>query len=136
MAKQDSTQPEKKEFNHNKASYHRPFRWTRDPVNDFPMAEFVETTLDVCLGVGLCLELVSESETARDQNRDADAGEEVPPSLDVPDTSRLLRLSIVATRMLATLAERRIDWINEYGEKYLAERRPWPAKTGSSAERQ
>ena len=96
------------------AAAHVAFSHLHDSVKDDPDAQFAATTMDIARGIGLCLEMVTNSDLAREMNADADAADEDLPLLDPADTYILTRFAISSAKLLADHAEDRITWLNEY----------------------
>lgn len=96
------------------AAAHQPFSFLHDSLQYDPGAQFVAVTMDIAQGIKLCLEVANSSTLARAMNVDADAGEEDLPLLDVTDTDRIMRLAAAAAHLLATHAEKHIEWLNEH----------------------
>jgi hypothetical protein len=92
---------------------HRPFSWLHSSFRHDRQAEFVAKTFDICLGIGLCIELVHSSDLVRLHNLDADPGDEDSPILTVSDTERLLQFAQASAELLASKAEQHIEWLNE-----------------------
>ena len=84
---------------------HQAFSWLHSSLQNNPNAQFAALTMDFARGIRTCLELVQMSELDRTT--------EVTPCLDINDTERLLRLSIVCAAHLGDLAEFRIDAIEK-----------------------
>lgn len=80
-------------------------------------AQFAAATMDIARGIGVCLEMASNSDLARETNTDADPADEDLPVLDPVDTYILTRFAISAARLLAEHANDRITWLNEYRVK-------------------
>lgn len=99
------------------AAFHVPFSHLDHRLKDDQDAQFAATTMDIARGIGLCLEMVANSDLARETNTDADLGDEDLPLLDPVDTYLLTRLVISSARLLAYQAEDRITWLNEYRAK-------------------
>lgn len=116
MTKANSTQSTKFDSS---ACSHKPFSWIYEDAKDFPMANFVSLTMDVCNGIKTCLELVNTNSLERDYNHDADPGTEALPPLSPAEESNLLRLSMAVSTLLQHEAERTIAWINKYGPEKL-----------------
>jgi len=98
---------------------HQPFSWIDEAARDYPMADFVALTVDVCNGIHTCLEIVNSSSHERTSTADAAPGEEALPAVTVFDAENLLRLSIATTRLLRASAEQHINWINEHAPARL-----------------
>ena len=98
---------------------HQPFSWLADDVTDYPMADFLELTMDICDGVHSCLEIVHLSDLIRSENDDRIAENVELPAVNANDAAKLQRLSIGAIRMLRDSAARHIDWINANGAEQL-----------------
>lgn len=99
------------------AAAHVAFSHLHDSVKDDPDAQFAATTMDIARGIGLCLEMVSNSDLAREMNSDAEPTDEDLPLLDPVDTYLLARFAISSARLLADHAEGHIKWLNEYRAK-------------------
>ena len=93
---------------------HEPHSWLNGDAKYDPAARLAALTMDVCDGIETCLGLVHSSDIQRQMNTDADAGQEVPPTLNTNDTERLLRLAMVTVRMLASASEKTIDRANKH----------------------
>ena len=93
---------------------HQPFSFLHSSLQHDPGAQFVAVAMYIAQGVKLCLEMANSSTLARAMNLDADAGEEDLPLLDVTDTDRIMRLAAAAAHLLATHAEKHIEWLNEH----------------------
>ena len=61
-------------------------------------------TVDICQGVKTCIDLAQVS--------NADRGTDTLPMLDINATERLLRLAWMSSRILAEMAEGRIDGLS------------------------
>lgn len=96
------------------AAAHKPFLFLHDSLKYDQAAQFVAVTMDIAQGIKLCLELASNSTLTRAMNLDADAGEEDLPLLDATDTDRIMRLAAAAAHLLASHAEKHIEWLNEH----------------------
>lgn len=96
------------------AAAHQPFSFLHSSLQHDPGAQFVAVAMYIAQGVKLCLEMANSSTLARVMNLDADAGEEDLPLLDVTDTDRIMRLAAAAAHLLATHAEKHIEWLNEH----------------------
>lgn len=96
------------------AAAHQPFSFLHGSLQYDPSAQFVAVAMDIAQGVKVCLEMANSSALARAMNLDADAGEEDLPLLDVTDTDRVMRLAAAAAQLLATHAEKHIEWLNEH----------------------
>lgn len=105
------------EFQPGIGAVHRQFSWLCGIAKDTDHGKLAELTMDVCRGIRTCLELVNSSELERVHNTDADPRGESPPILDVVDTDHLLRLAIVASKLLGDEAERRIFRMNEQADR-------------------
>ena len=99
------------------AAVHVPFSFLRASLKADQDAQFVATTMDIARGIGLCLEMASNSDLVRTMNADADAGDEELPLLDPASTDFLMRFATSAAKLLAEHAEGRIKWLNEYRAK-------------------
>ena len=102
-----------------KNAAHQPFSWMDPAVIDYPTADFVALTRDVCAGIQTCLEIVNSSDLERKANADASHGEEVLPAATSHDAENLLRMAIGTSKLLLDLAEQKINWINTYGAGHL-----------------
>src|SRR5438445_13658498 len=102
-----------------KLAVHQPFTWLADEVADYPMADFLELTMDICDGVHCCLEIVYLSDLIRSENDDRIAENVELPAVNANDAAKLQRLAIGAIRMLRNSAARKIDWINAHGAEQL-----------------
>lgn len=110
---------------------HQPFSWFSKEAKDYPMAEFVGLTIDVCNGIQTCLELINTSDLDRQAAED---GGDVTPAINTQDSSYLLRLAIATSKLMSHEAERRIAWINEYGPRKLeAERQAHERKNDDAS---
>ncbi len=86
---------------------HKPFSWLVDGAKDDPHARFAAMTMDICQGVGTCLELVHTS------SLDSDDG----PTLGQHDTDRLLRMAVASMKLLSDSAESTIEYMNKRAAK-------------------
>lgn len=93
--------------NNLKNSVHQPFSWLRDDVQTSPLTDFVETTLDISLGLETCLNLAFSSELER-------SDPEGRPTLNLAETHNVLRLAIAANKLLHMEASSKIQWLNKY----------------------
>jgi hypothetical protein len=82
---------------------HKPFSWLVGDAKDDQGARFAALTMDICQGVGTCLELVHTS------SLDSDDG----PTLGQHDTDRLLRMAVASMRLLSDSAESSIEHMNK-----------------------
>ncbi|AQR70078.1 hypothetical protein BZG29_18395 [Janthinobacterium sp. LM6] len=96
------------------AAFHVPFSHLDHRLKDDQDAQFAAITMDIARGIGVCLEIASNSDLAREMNADADPADEDLPVLGPVDTYILTRFAISAARLLADQAEDRITWMNEY----------------------
>jgi hypothetical protein len=101
-------------------SVHQDFSWLNDAAKNFPTANFVELTRDICLGIQTCLNIVNTSNLERLHNEDAKPGEQCIPAINSYECEALLRLSIASSSLLHKASERTIDWINEFGPEKIA----------------
>lgn len=99
------------------AAFHVPFSHLEQRLKDDQDAQFAAATMDIARGIGVCLEMASNSDLARETNTDADPADEDLPVLDPIDTYILTRFAISAAKLLADRAEDRITWLNEYRAK-------------------
>ena len=106
------------QLDHNSA-IHRPFSWLRDDVKDYPMADFIALTMDICGGIQTCLEIIHASDLARSSNADLDPEDTEVPTVNAYDATKLLRQSIASAALLQEIAAKKIDWINTYGAVHL-----------------
>jgi hypothetical protein len=93
-------------------AHHQAFSWLHTSRPNDRGAALAATTLDVCQGIALCVEIVHSSDLTRLHNNDADPGEEAVPTLGAYDTDRLLRLAKSAAELMAAYAEDHIEWLN------------------------
>lgn len=98
-------------------AFHVPFSHLDLRLKHDQDAQFAATTMDIARGIGLCLEMVSNSDLAREMNSDAEPTDEDLPLLDPVDTYLLARFAISSARLLADHAEGHIKWLNEYRAK-------------------
>ena len=84
---------------------HQPFTWLHVSVQNDAHAEFLAMAKSMCTGVAVCLQLVAQSELARDNGS--------VPVLDIGDSESLLMLAIESAKLLSSAAEIEIDTINE-----------------------
>jgi hypothetical protein len=99
---------------------HQDFSWLRDDAKDFPTADFVALTRDICQGINTCLNIFNTSHLERLHNEDAEPDEQSVPAVSSFDCEALLRLSIASSRLLQEASEKTINWINEFGPKKTA----------------
>lgn len=99
------------------AAFHVAFSHLDHRLKDDQDAQFAAITMDIARGIGVCLEIASNSDLARETNTDADPADEDLPVLDPIDTYILTRFAISAAKLLADQAEDRITWLNEYRAK-------------------
>lgn len=99
------------------AAFHVPFSHLDHRLKDDRDAQFAAITMDIARGIGVCLEMASNSDLARETNTDADPADEDLPVLDPIDTYILARFAISAAKLLAEHAEDRVTWLNEYRTK-------------------
>jgi len=114
-----TTTPEQSPTSNRTNAVHQPFSWINDDARDYPMADFLALTVDVCNGVHTCLEIVNSRVLERAPHADAIPAEEATPAVTMPDAENLLRLSIAVTKLLRAAAERNIHWINAHGAEHL-----------------
>lgn len=98
-------------------AFHVPFSHLDLHMKHDQDAQFAAATMDIARGIGVCLEMASNSDLARETNTDADPADEDLPVLDPVDTYILTRFAISAARLLAEHANDRITWLNEYRVK-------------------
>lgn len=79
------------------------FSWHNSEVPPSNNKKFFEYAYDVSNGVAILLSLIEFSESEKEDGR---------PLLCEPDKGALIRLAITASRMLANVAEKRIDSAN------------------------
>jgi len=108
----DTKKPEQTPQLDESSAVHQPFSWLRDEVKDYPMADFVALTMDICRGIETCLQIVHASDLERSSNAALDPEDAELPLLDVFDTTNLLRLSIVSSALLHELAAKKLGRIN------------------------
>lgn len=96
---------------------HEAFSWLHTNLKHDPDAQFVESTLNLCNGIAICLQLVHNSNMVRSNQDDLEPGDDEVPLLDVVDTERLMLFAQTAAQMLADDAERRIGRMNEREQK-------------------
>src|SRR5438477_8730785 len=82
------------------SAVHQPFTWLGDDVKDYPMADFVELTMDVSRGIHACLEIIEASNLERSWNAELDPEDATLPTLNRNDTGKLMRLTIATIRLL------------------------------------
>ena len=99
---QSITQPESE-------SIHQAFSWLPLEHRTDPHAQFFAMTKDICLGVQTCVDLAHFSTMDRDSD--------TKPVLDIADTDLLLRLASMSSRLLADVAESRIDRLIRHTDK-------------------
>ena len=102
-----------------KLAVHQPFTWLADDVTDYPMADFLALTMDICDGVHSCLQIVHLSDLIRSENDDRAPEDAELPAVNAYDSAKLMRLSIGTIRLLRDYAARQIDWINANGAEQL-----------------
>ena len=98
-------------------AFHVPFSHLDLRLKHDQDAQFAAATMDIARGIGVCLEMASNSALARETNTGADPVDEDLPVLDPVDTYILTRFAISAARLLAEHANDRITWLNEYRAK-------------------
>ena len=106
------------QFDHNSA-VHQPFSWLDDAAKTYPMADFVELTMDVSRGVHACLEIIEASNLECSWNAELDPEDATLPTLNRNDTGKLMRLAIATIRLLREHADHNLDWLNAHGAKHL-----------------
>jgi len=111
--------PEQTPKSHRSSAAHQPFSWFADDVKDYPIADFVALTMDICGGIQTCLEIIHVSDLARSSNAELDPEEAKVPTLNAYDATKLLRQSIASAALLQEIAAKKIDWINTYGAGHL-----------------
>lgn len=99
------------------AAAHDPFSFVANRLKHDPNARFAASVLDITQGIGLCLELVNSSTTARMMNEHCDPHEEQIPMLDPFDTDRLMRFATASATLMASHAEKHIEWMNKYYDR-------------------
>ena len=90
-------------------AFHQSFTWLPSHHKNNPVAQFYALTVDVCRGVQTCIDLAHMS--------NSDKGTSDAPTLTILDTERLLRLALTSSHMLADVAERRIDRLDDSDSK-------------------
>lgn len=85
---------------------HKPFSWLHHSLKDNAHAEFTALTFDICRGAGLCLQLVRESEIARDNDP-------LGAYLSIHHVEHLEAMAIRSLQMLAEHAESAIGDLND-----------------------
>jgi hypothetical protein len=95
---------------------HEPFSWFSEEAKDYPLANFVGLTRDVCNGIETCLEIINSAALDREAAED---GNDVIPAINTFEADNLLRLAMAASRLMAYEAEGAIKWINEFGPARL-----------------
>ena len=86
-------------------AFHQSFTWLPSHHKNDHVAQFYALTVDVCRGVQTCIDLAHLS--------NADRGTCDTPTLTILDTERLLRLALTSSHMLAEIAEKRIDRLDD-----------------------
>ena len=114
-----TTTPEQTTTSHRTRAFHQPFSWIDDAARDYPSADFISLTIDVCNGVHTCLEIIEASDPECRCPSDPDADEAELPVVSAHHTGILRRFCIAATRLLREHADQKINWINEYGPDHL-----------------
>jgi len=99
------------------AAAHEPFSFLHPRLKHNRMAQFAASVLDITQGISVCLELVHSSSLARMMNDDSGPEDTQLPILDTVDTDRLLRLATASANLMASHAEKHIEWMNEHVEK-------------------
>ena len=99
------------------AAVHDPFSFLHPRLKHNRMAQFAASVLDITQGVSVCLELVHSSSLTRMMNDDSGPEDTQVPILDTVDTDRLLRLATASANLMASHAEKHIEWLNEHLEK-------------------
>jgi hypothetical protein len=92
---------------------HERFSWLHESLRFAHEAQFIATAVDVSKGIAVALELVHNSNLARSNNDECDAGHECPPILNTIDTEALAMFAGAAARMLARIGEDKIDYLNQ-----------------------
>ena len=90
-------------------AFHQSFSWLPSHHKNDHVAQFYALTVDVCRGVQTCIDLAHLS--------NSDRGTSDAPTLTILDTERLLRLAFTSSHMLADIAERRIDGLDDSDSK-------------------
>lgn len=90
-------------------SLHKPHRYLADSIKPTGLNDFLETAIDVTAGIETCLDLISSSDIAR--------GSEGTPLLGASDSGNLLRLAMVASRLLRNEALQHVEWLNENAQR-------------------
>ncbi|MDY7546516.1 hypothetical protein QN360_08625 [Glaciimonas sp. CA11.2] len=86
-------------------SFHTSFSWLLPQLKGDEHAQFYALTVDICQGVKTCIDLAHLSNTDRDDG--------TMPTLNNLDTETLLRLALSSSQLLAEMAARRIDRMND-----------------------
>ena len=102
MSKPDMTPPP---TDSTKEAFHKSFSWLLPELQGDHHAQFYAMTVDVCQGIKTCIDLAHLSNSDRDDN--------TLPTLDKRDTESLMRLALSSSHLLAELAARRIDRLND-----------------------
>lgn len=105
--------PKKAHFNRLAGAY-KPYSWLRHDVEESPLTDFVDLTLDISTGLETCLGLVHASELEHLANDHCDEGEESLPMLGMIERHEILRLAIATSKILRLHSTEMVDWINEF----------------------
>ena len=114
-----TTTPEQPSKSHRARAFHQPFSWIDDAARDYPMADFVALTLDVCNGIRTCLEIIEASDPECRCHSDPAPDDAELPVVSAYHAGILRRLSIASARLLREHADQKIIWINEHGAEHL-----------------
>ena len=114
-----TTTPEQSPTPNRTNAVHQPFSWIDDAARDYPSADFVSLTIDVCNGVHTCLEIIEASDPECGCPSDPDADEAELPVVSAHHTGILRRFCIAATRLLREHADQKAAWINAHGIAHL-----------------
>ncbi|MGZ9709931.1 hypothetical protein ACXX82_03825 [Glaciimonas sp. GNP009] len=86
-------------------AFHQSFSWLLLEHKHNEREQFYAMTVDGCEGIKTCLDIVHLSNS--DRNTDT------APTLDIVATERLLRLALMLSQLLADMAARRIDRLDD-----------------------
>ena len=114
-----TTTPEQSPKPNRARAVHQPFSWIDDAARDYPMADFLALTLDVCNGIQTCLEIIESSDLECTYHSDLAPDNAELPVVSAYHAGILRRLSIASAKLLRKHADQEINWLNEHGPGHL-----------------
>ena len=114
-----TTTPEQIPTSNRTRALHQPFSWIDDAARDYPMADFLALTSDVCNGIQTCLEIIESSDLECGCHSDLAPDATELPVLSPYHAGILRRFSIASAKLLRKHADQEINWINAHGAARL-----------------